>query len=147
MNNGKYETHVKPAFNLIRQMCELGQSNAKIAENLGIAERTLYTYMDEHPELAQLIADARKKPVELVKSALLKRALGYKYEETTVETGKDGRTVTTVKTKHLPPDPTSCLIILKHWAKDEGWTHDPQTLELKKQELQIKKEAAEKENW
>ena len=146
MNNGKYETHIKPAWNLIKQMCELGQSNAKIAENLGISEKTFYNYLSEHPEFAEHLAESRKKPVEMVKSALLKRALGYKYEEqTTVTSGKG--TIVTTKTKHLPPDPTSCLMLLKHWARDEKWTSDPQTLELKLQELQIKKEAAEKENW
>ena len=146
MNKDKYETHVRPAFDLIRQMCELGQSNAKIAQNLGIAEATFYTYQKEHPEFAELITEARKRPVEMVKSALLKRALGYKYDEvTTVETSKG--IVTTTKSKHLPPDPTSCLMLLKHWAKDEGWTADPQSLELKKEELKYKKEQAEKENW
>ena len=146
MNNNKYETHIKPAWNLIRQMCELGQTNQKIAENLGISERSFYNYVEQYPEFAEHLAESRRKPVEMVKSALLKRALGYKYDEvTTVETSKG--VVVTTKSKHLPPDPTSCLMLLKHWAKAEGWTSDPQTLDLKMQELQFKKEQAAKEDW
>ena len=37
------------------------------------------------------------------------------------------------------------MILLKHWAREEGWTNDPQSLELKKEELELKKEKQESE--
>ena len=45
--------------------------------------------------------------------------------------------------RYCMPDPASCMILLKHWAKDEGWTNDPATLALRKKELEIK----EREAW
>lgn len=50
-------------------------------------------------------------------------------------------------TKAALPDPASAMILLKHWAKDEGWTSDPQQLELRKQELELKKKQIEMEDW
>ena len=145
-NIGKYETFVATRFDDIRQMSELGYTNQDIAENLSISESTLYTYFDEHPELKKLIESARKKPVLEVKSALLKKAVGFEYYESEI-TKKGDKKVEIVKKKYSPPDTTACLILLKHWARDEGWTSDPQMLKLKKEELELKKEKLAEENW
>ena len=61
----------------------------------------------------------------------------------------DGETHTEVRqvTKYYPPDPASCMILLKHWAKGEGWTNDPQMLKLKEKELKLKQEQFENNNW
>ena len=49
-----------------------------------------------------------------IKEALLKRALGYEYEEKIVEAKRDG-TQGKVKIfkKHIPPDPKSIAIICR----------------------------------
>lgn len=41
---------------------------------------------------------------EAVKEALLKRALGYEYEERIIEARKDGSQKVKVVKKHVPPD-------------------------------------------
>ena len=99
---------------------------------------------------------------------MLKRALGFEYEEkkvttTTIEypdeideilkdcnldvTKMPKQVKTEVTKKIVLPDVAACLILLQHWAKDEGWTRDPQALELKKKELELKKEKIESESW
>ena len=143
----KYFTHVLPRVDEIAEWCALGMMNNEIAENLGIGKSAFYEYLNMYPELLEHIKKSRKKPVTLIKSALLKRACGYDYEEITVNHSENGEETTVTKTKHLPPDPASAMILLKHWAKDEGWTNDPAALELKRQELKFKKEQAEKEDW
>lgn len=42
---------------------------------------------------------------QAVKDALLKRALGYEYEEKIIEARKDGSQKMRVVKKHVPPDP------------------------------------------
>lgn len=144
---GKYETHVKPRFEEVRKWCEIGCSDKEITEMLGISSSTFYDYQLKHAEFSELIKSSRKRPVLEIKAALYRRAVGFEYEETKeTYSEKDGLTrVTVVKT--ALPDPASAMILLKHWARDEGWTNDPQQLEIRKQELQLRKEQAERDDW
>lgn len=94
-----------------------------------------------------------------IKQAMLKRAVGFQYEEKKVVTqkitidGADGIPIpakvirTEVTTKTALPDVAAGLVLLQHWAKDEGWTRDPQSLELKKKELELKEKKIEEESW
>ena len=50
-------------------------------------------------------------------------------------------------TKYALPDPASAMILLKHWDKENEWTNDPASLELKKQEFEFKKKHIESEDW
>lgn len=138
---------VRPRFDEIAEWCRIGMMDKDIAENLGISKQTFCEYKRLHPELAEHLKKSRKKPVQLVKSALLKRACGFTYSEKKVITNEDGTQKTEEYTKAALPDPASCMILLKHWAKDEGWTNDPATLELRRKELEFKKEQAAKEEW
>lgn len=144
---GKYETHVLPRFEEIAHWCEIGTSDKDITEMLGISSSTFYDYQQKHAEFSELIKRSRKKPVLEIKNALYRRATGFVYEETTTVEDSDGYSKTTTVRKQALPDPASAMILLKHWAKDEGWTNDPAALELRKQELELKREQAEKEDW
>ena len=159
----KYETHVKSKFDDIKKWLELGATEKEIAKNLGIAESTFMDYKNKFPEFSDFLKENRKKPVQEIKAAMLKRALGFQYTEKktikqkTVIIGMNEeeipavviKTEETVKT--ALPDPTCGLILLKHWDKDKDgnakWTSDPASLEIKKEELKIKKEQAENESW
>lgn len=171
----KYETHVKSRFEEIKKWLELGATEKEIAKNLGIAESTFMDYKNKFSEFSEFLKENRKKPVEEIKAAMLKRALGFQYtEKKTIKQRIDFpddlkvlfedngfnilnrferpvliKTEETVKT--ALPDPTCGLILLKHWDKDKNgnakWTGDPASLEIKKEELEIKKKQAENENW
>ncbi len=77
-----------------------GMTDAQIASKMGIVDRTLYDWINKFPPISQALKKG-KAPVDIeVENALLKRALGYTYVETTtdyemVETGtdKDGKPV------------------------------------------------------
>ena len=152
-----YEERVKPRFSEIKEWLELGATDKEVYTNLRVGKDAWFKYKREHKELKELIDNARKKPVFEIKAALLKRALGFQYDETKVTKKQvvldDGhetpatlvKTETTTKT--VLPDVAACLILLQHWAKNEGWCRDPQALEIKKQELKLKEKKLEMEEW
>ncbi len=143
----KYENDVKPRFEEIKEWLKIGATDKEIAENLGINKATICEYKKKYPEFNELIKESRKAPVQAIKAALFKRAVGFTYvEKSVVNSEKNGLTVTTT-TKTVLPDPASCLILLKHWDKETEWSHDPATLKLKKKELELKKKHMESMEW
>ena len=155
---GKYETHVKSRFNEISEWLSLGATEKEIWNNLGIHKSTFYDYKAKHKEFSDLLKKGRKKPVKEIKAAMLKRAKGFQYEEKKVVVEQieynDGEIIiparkvrTEITTKTALPDTAAGLVLLQHWAKDEGWSRDPQNLELKKRELKLKEKQAENESW
>lgn len=143
----KYDTIIKPRLDDIAEMLKIGVTDKDIADNLGISPQTFCEYKTRYPEFNEFIIKGRKKPVIQIKSALFNRAIGYDYREITETTDSEGNTTTTVKTRHLPADPASAMILLKHWARDEGWTNDPASLDLRKREIELKEKELEKNNW
>lgn len=156
---GKYETHVKSRFNEIEEWLSLGATEKEIWSNLGIHKSTFYDYKAKYKEFSDLLKKGRKKPVEEIKAAMLKRAKGFQYEEKKVviqrikfEDENLGEIPAKIireeiTTKTALPDTVAGLVLLQHWAKDEGWTRDPQSLELKKKELELKEKQAENDAW
>lgn len=165
-----YEERVKSRFSEITEWLESGATEKEVYKNLRIGKDAWFRYKKDHEELRNLIKNARKTPVLKIKAALLKRALGFEYEEKKVtisavnypdeieeilkennfnlDDSKMPKQVKTEVTKKIVlPDVAACLILLQHWAKDEGWTRDPQALELKKKELELKKEKIDSESW
>ena len=109
-----------------------GLTDEQIAHNIGIARGTLYTWKDKYSD----IDDALKKGKEVidrqVENALLKRALGYEYEEVKQivekdEMGKDRKRVEKIK-KVVLPDTTAQIFWLKN-RKPSEW-RDRQNLEV-----------------
>ena len=93
-----------------------GLTDEQIAKNIGINRTTLYDWKKKEDN----IADALKKGKEVidfeVENALLKRALGYEYEEETYENG----ILTKKVKKQVAPDTTAQIFWLKN-RKKEQW--------------------------
>lgn len=145
----KYYTHVLPRFGEIEEWLQIGVTEKEIAQQLGISLSTYCQYKCEFSEFSELIKKGRKNPVLQLKGALFKKAIGFKYEETTiVDSEKNGKT-TTQYIKTALPDPAAALILLKHWDKDTEWATDPATLAIKKAELKLKQDQIiqESEGW
>lgn len=143
----KYLENVKPRFAEIIEWLKAGATDKEIAENLGVNQRVFCKYKNEYSELNELIKNGRKKAIQEIKAALFKRACGFNYtEKKIVESEKNGKTVETY-VKAALPDPASAMILLKHWDKENEWTSDPAMLELKKEELEMKKKHIESEVW
>ena len=122
MAKSKYETNVKDKLLLVEAWARNGLTDEQIAKNLGISKVTLYKYINEHTELSELLKKGKEVIDIEVENALLKRVLGYKYDEVTREVNSDtGKLVVSkVVTKEVQPDTTAQIFWLKN-RKPEAW--------------------------
>lgn len=126
MAKSKYDTKVKNKLILVEAWARNGLTIEQIANNLGISKTTLYKYMEDHIELSERLKKGKEVIDIEVENALLKRALGYKYEEVTKEKILNRETkqyelkVTKVVTKEVQPDTTAQIFWLKN-RKPAEW--------------------------
>lgn len=164
----KYETHVKPFFPEIMEMCRT-MTEMQIAEVLGVGISTFQYYKTEFPELAEVLKKGRRNLVADLRGALIKKATGYQYTETkevteqvrwpeemyamfldagfTREQIESSRLVKTeIAHKQMSPDVAAINLALKNYDKD-NWANDPQMLDIRKQELKLREKQVESNNW
>ena len=126
-----------------------GLLEQQIAKNLGISVSCLEKYKIEHVELKEALKNGKKVLVVEIENALIKKAKGYEYEEKKVYTkNEDGvtTTYTEITKKHQPPDTAAAIFILKN-KDSENYIDNPQMLELKKQELELRKRLVDEKDW
>lgn len=120
---GKYHEWIAPdGLTRLQAWARDGLTDEQIAHNMGIATGTLYEYKKKYPEIDEALKRGKQVVDIEVENALLKRALGYEYEETEtiVEEGSgQKRKVRRVK-KHVPPDTTAGIFWLKN-RKPKEW--------------------------
>lgn len=90
-SKGKYDPKTFPL--LAEGYARAGMIDIEICKKLRISQESFYKYQREHPEFSEAIKRG-KAPVDFeVENALLKRAMGFEYEEKTteVEIGSDGQ--------------------------------------------------------
>lgn len=109
---GKYSKWLQ-ADNLLRLQAWArdGLSDEQIAHNIGITTTTLYDWKKKYPAFSEALARGKEVVDIEVENALLKRAKGYDYIETTSELIADKNAknkavmkVTKRVTRHVPPD-------------------------------------------
>ncbi|PHV72172.1 transposase [Sporanaerobium hydrogeniformans] len=126
MAKSKYETHVLPRLVEIEGWARDGLTDEQITKNLGISIQTFYTYKVKYIEFFESLKRGKEVVDREVENALLKRALGYSYQEVTREpvlnsdTGKYELQPTKVVTKEIAPDTTAQIFWLKN-RKPEEW--------------------------
>ena len=99
----------------VKMWAEEGLIGKQIANNIGINHTTLYDWMLRFPELAETIRNGRKVMDEQVENSLLKRALGYQYEEVTLGKDHEGEMIVVKKVlKTQAPDVTAQIFWLKN---------------------------------
>lgn len=93
MAKGKYqEWIVEEGLLLIEGWARDGLTDEQIAHNMGIGVRTLYIWKDKYVQILQALKRGKEVVDRQVENALLKRALGYDFEEVTyvsVEVGRE----------------------------------------------------------
>lgn len=147
---GAYETRIKSRFSEIKNWLEHGATERQIADNLGVSYSTFNKYKAEKPEFAEFIKNGRKSLVLQLRGALVKKALGFEYVERKKYTKQDpdGNIFRYVEetTKTALPDVAALNLCLKNYDP-EDWANDPQSLALKREELELRREMAERDNW
>lgn len=146
----KYDKEIKPYLDDIRKAVEAGATDKEIAKAFGIAESTLYKYKQTKAEFSAAFVRGREKVVIEIKAALLKKALGYEYDEqkTVCKKDKDGENIILVENyrKHQAPSETAAGMLLRNY--DPEWADkDNATARLREQELEMKKAIAKATNF
>ena len=120
MAETKYETVVLPNLKLIERWKRNGASEEEIAKRLGIAYSTFNLYKSQKSELSEALKKGAEVVDTEVENTLLKRALGYEYDETTKERNDSGELIVTkVVHKQVVPDVTAQIFWLKNRCPDK----------------------------
>lgn len=133
----------------IEEWAKNGATEEQIANSLGISVSAFSKYKNENKELSDVLKKSRMKLVVDLKSALVKKALGFHYEEQKQYIREDENGKKTLYTekykKYSPPDVAALNSALQNY--DGDWYRDKQAIELKRQELELKKKMAEDKEW
>lgn len=146
----KYDTEVKPYLDDIRKAVESGATIEEIATAFNLSESSIYKYKKEKTEFSKVFVRGRAKVVIDIKAALLKKALGYEYEEEKKigRKDKDGENIILIEKtkKHIPPSETAAAMLLRNYDK-EWLDRDNVSTDMKRQELELKKAIADANNF
>jgi DNA-binding XRE family transcriptional regulator len=100
---------------------KLGATDREIAEMLGVSERTLNYWKQEHPELVDSLKLAKEAADDRVEKSLYRRALGYSHDAVKIFADpKTGAEQIVPFTEHYPPDTTAAIFWLKN-RKPAEW--------------------------
>ena len=106
-----------------------GLTDKQIAKNIGIAESTLYNWKNDHVEILESLKKGKEVIDIEVENALLKRALGYEYEEVKTYIEENNGVIKKRKEitkKVIAPDTTAQIFWLKN-RKPSTWRDRKET--------------------
>lgn len=101
-----------------------GLTDEQIAANIGIRAGTLYEWKNRFPEFSEALKKGKEVVDRQVENALLKRALGYEYEEVKEKFEGGELTERTVTRKEVVADTTAQIFWLKN-RKPDKWRDKP----------------------
>lgn len=148
----KYEDYVKPRLLEVGAWSRDGLTERQIAKNLGVSYAAFRNYKKQYLALLSTLAETREIINIKVENSLLKKALGYKVTEVFQENVFNPKTkklelqVSKKITKEVPAD----LGAIRLWLVNKNrnkWSDNPQMLDLKKEELEIRKNESDSKNW
>ncbi len=123
---GKYQKWLEPEnLILLQGWARNGLTDEQIAKNMGISRSTLAEWKKKYSDISDTLKKGKDVVDIEVENALLKKALGYSYKETTKELSVDKQTgeskliVTKEVTKHIAPDTAAGIFWLKNRRPDE----------------------------
>jgi transposase len=126
MANGKYQEWLEPEGLLkVEGWARDGLTDEQIAHNMGISVATLYNWKNEHLEILEALKRGKEVVDRQVENALLKRALGYEYEEISEKYELGILTERKVTKKQVVPDTTAQIFWLKN-RKPSDWRDKPE---------------------
>lgn len=124
MAAGKYQRWLEPdGLVLLEGWARDGLTQEQMAHNMGCSLSTLKDWIGKYPAISAAIKKGREVCDYMVENALVKRALGYTYEEVTVEQRPDGNVRKLVK-KQVPPDVGAAIFYLKN-RMPKKWRDKP----------------------
>lgn len=141
MAKGKYEEWLTGEGLLkLEAWARDGLTDEQIAHNMGIAPKTLYRWKAQYSQICHTLKKGKEVVDIQVENALLKRALGYKYKETTREQRFNQQTeefefiVTKEVIKEVVPDTTAQIFWLKNRKPAEWRDRKGENIDLEKED-------------
>lgn len=126
MAKGKYEYWITPEGLLkIEGWARDGLTDEQIAHNIGVSVSTLNNWKNKHVEILESLKKGKEVVDRQVENALLKRALGYEYEEVKEKFEGGEMTERIVTKKEVVADTTAQIFWLKN-RKPEKWRDKPE---------------------
>lgn len=122
---GKYQEWLMPEGLLkIEGWARDGLTDEQIAQNMGIAYSTFRSWRDKFSAISAVLKKGKEVIDRQVENALLKRALGYEYEEVKEKFEGGVLTERTVTKKEVVADTTAQIFWLKN-RKPDKWRDKP----------------------
>lgn len=120
MAKGKYQEWLtKEGLLRLQGWARDGLSDEQIATNMGITDSTFYEWKKKYSDISEALKEGKDVVDRQVENALLKSALGYKYDEVTEERRDDMLIVTKVVHKEVQPNTTAQIFWLKNRKRAE----------------------------
>lgn len=116
---GKYEQWLTPEGLLkLEGWAREGLTEEQITHNMGISRETLSQWKKKYPDISDTLKRGKEVVNLQVENALLKRALGYEYEEVSEKYESGTLTEKKVIKKQVIPDTTAQIFWLKNRRPD-----------------------------
>lgn len=154
-----YYSKIKPRFAEIKEWVIDGDTERMIAKKLNIAYSTFNKYKKQKKEFTELLKDSRKNCVVSLEETSYDVAKGFikttkkamKLKEVVYENGKRVKETEKIEyyeeETYYPPNVSILKFLLINWGKEKGYSHDPNALDLKKEEIELKRKADKENNW
>lgn len=141
----KYIENVLPRINEIPDMA-LTMTEKQIARALGVGYSSFFAYKKKYPELNKALRSGREHLVQELKSVLIQKARGFRYEERSIikENGEEVREE--IKIKQALPDVAALNLLLKNYDRD-NWSNDPQMQRIREKELELRERQIALNEW
>lgn len=146
----KYKEYVEPYLEDIGKWVSAGATVEEVADALDVNARTLTDYRKKYPALDSCFTRGRVAVVCNIKAALLKKALGFNYEEKrqSITNSKAGekKVHTEIYTRYCPPSETAAAMMLRN-IDPTYRDQDNAVVKLRQQEAELRKKIAEADKW
>lgn len=113
---------------LIEGWARDGLTDEQIAGNMGVSRSTLNEWKKKYPDIQDSLKRGKEIVDRQVENALLKRALGYEYEEIKEKYEFGELSERTVTKKQVVPDTTAQIFWLKN-RKSKDWRDKQERLD------------------
>lgn len=97
------------------KLCELGATDADLADFFDVAISTVCLWKTKHPEFSEALKVGKESADTRVERSLYQRAMGYTFDAVKIfmPAGADAPVYAPYR-EHVPPDPTSMIFWLKN---------------------------------
>lgn len=111
----------KPEFaGQAKKLCELGATDADLADFFEVTDRTIYRWQTQHQEFCQALKAGKSEADDRVERSLYHRATGYSFDAVKIfMPAGAANPVYAPYREQLPPDTTAAIFWLKNRRKDE----------------------------